>query len=102
MRATCGATVSQSASHTHETSRPSAMRSLRTPKRSSAPPSSASVRRTSFAPAGFLTSRIEVGRPSRSIVSARPKAGSTAPRPAAIVGSSTPSERQSAAAPSAL
>ena len=70
--------TSQSASHTQETSRPSAMRSLSTPRRSSSPPSSASVRSTSLAPAGFLTSRIEGRRPARSSVSARPKAGATA------------------------
>ena len=59
-----GASSSQSASQTHDTSRPSAMRSLRMPNRSSPSPSSASVRSTSLAPAGFLTSRMDVGAPA--------------------------------------
>ena len=55
-----GASVSKSASQIQEMSRPSAMRSLRTIHTSSSPSPSAaaSVRNTSFAPAGFLTSRI--------------------------------------------
>ena len=55
-----GASVSKSASQIQEMSRPSAMRSLRTIHTSSSPSPSApaSVRNTSFAPAGFFTSRI--------------------------------------------
>ena len=97
-----GASSSQSASQTHEMSRPSAVLSFSTPNRSSCSPSSASVRSTSLAPAGFLTSRIDVGRPPRSSVSARPNAGATARSPAAIASSGAPRARQSAAAPSAL
>ena len=52
------ASSSKSASQIQETSRPSAILSLSTPSRSCSPGSSASVRSTSLAPAGFLTSRI--------------------------------------------
>ena len=48
------------------------MRSLRASQRSSRPSSRMSVRRTSFAPAGFLISRIETSRPSIGMVSTRP------------------------------
>ncbi len=62
-RRTRSAMNSKSASHTHETSWPSAVRSLSTAKTSCSPSSSASVRSTSLAPAGFLTSRIASSRP---------------------------------------
>ena len=54
-RAAWGASVSKSASQIQEMSRPSAMRSLRTIHTSRpAPSAAASVRKTSFAPAGIL------------------------------------------------
>ena len=66
-RRTPPASSSKSASQIQETSRPSAMRSFSASQRSmpAAAPSlsSASVRSTSFAPAGFLISRIETGLP---------------------------------------
>ena len=62
-RRTRPASSSKSASQIHETSCPSAVRSLRIPSRSSSPCSSVSVRRTSFAPAGFLISRIDSSVP---------------------------------------
>ena len=73
---------SKSASQTQETSRPSAIRSLRAIHRSrpsacSRAASSRSVRSTSLAPAGFLISRIETGVPATSIVSTRPNAACT-------------------------
>ena len=58
------------------------MLSLRTQRRSCSPGSRTSVRSTSFAPAGFFTSRIDRSRAARRTVSARPKAGATASRPA--------------------
>ena len=68
------ASTSKSASQIHEMSRPSAIRSLRASQRSWRPSSSVRVRRTSFAPAGFLISRMETLRPSMGIVSTRPNA----------------------------
>ncbi len=68
------ASSSKSASQIHEMSRPSAMPSLSAIQRSSAPSSSVSVRSTSFAPAGFFTSRIASSRPSTWSRSTRPKA----------------------------
>ena len=61
-RRTRPASSSKSASQIQDTSRPSAMLSLSTPSRSCSPGSSASVRSTSLAPAGFLTSRIRSSR----------------------------------------
>ena len=61
-RRTRPASSSKSASQIQDTSRPSAMLSLSTPSRSWRPGSSVSVRSTSFAPAGFLTSRIRSSR----------------------------------------
>ena len=82
-RRTRGARTSKSASHTHETSLPSAIRSFSTASTSSSECSSVSVRRISLAPAGFLTSRIDsstspIVRPSSP---ARPKAAALAARP---------------------
>ena len=73
-RRTRPASTSKSASQIQETSRPSAMRSFSASQRSSPPSSSVSVRSTSFAPAGFLTSRIDTWRPAIGIVSTRPNA----------------------------
>ena len=79
------ASSSKSASHIQETSRPSAVRSLRIASTSSSPGSSASVRRISLAPAGFLISRIDSSVAPIRTRSARPNAAVTPPRPAATV-----------------
>ena len=79
-----GSRSSKSASQTQEMSRPSAIRSLSAIQRSiPSPASSLSVRRTSFAPAGFLISRIETGLPATSIVSTRPNTARISASPAA-------------------
>ena len=90
-RRTRPAMTSKSASQTHETSRPSAILSLRTARTSCSPGSSASVRRTSLAPAGFFTSRIARSRPAIGTVSARPKAACVDCRPATMSASGAPS-----------
>ena len=66
------------------------------------PGSSASVRSTSFAPAGFLTSRMRVSRPATVTVSARPKAALVLSRPATMSASDIPKATPRAAAASAL
>ena len=80
------AITSKSASHTQEMSRPSAILSLRTASTSCSPGSSASVRSTSLAPAGFLTSRIARSRPAICTVSARPNAACVRLQPGDDVG----------------
>ena len=93
---------SKSASQIQETSRPSAIRSLRASQRSSEPSSSVSVRSTSLAPAGFLTSRIDSSRSPTAIVSTRPNAP---PKPSSDVptrSSGTPSSSAVVAAAIAL
>ena len=103
MRLACGASVSKSASQIHDTSRPSAMRSLSTIHTSSPAPSAAArVRNTSFAPAGFLTSRIASLRPPTAICSARPNAAAKVSSPRRTSSRVMPSCRHVAAAPSAL
>ena len=101
---------SKSASQIHETSRPSAMRSFSAIQRSMPSPasrsrassSSARVRSTSLAPAGFLISRIETGLPATSIVSTRPNTARIDSRPERISSSETPERRPAVIAASAL
>ena len=101
-RRTLPASTSKSASQIQETSRPSAMRSFSASHRSIEPPSSVSVRSTSLAPAGFLTSRIDTGRPPTGIVSTRPNTADTPSSPALTHSMGTPSSSAAAVAPSAL
>ncbi len=96
------ASTSKSASQIHEMSRPSAMLSLRAIHRSRSPSSSVSVRSTSFAPAGFLISRIDSFLPSIGIVSTRPNAPAKPSSASPTVASGTPSSRTVAAAATAL
>ena len=93
---------SKSASQIHETSRPSAILSFSAIQRSSAPSSSVSVRSTSFAPAGFFTSRIDTGRPPTGIVSTRPKAPPKPSSASLTTAGATPSSSARAAAARAL
>ena len=93
-RRTAPASSSKSASQTQETSRPSAIRSLRAIQRSirrRVAASSRSVRSTSLAPAGFLISRIETAVPADLDRLDPAEGGAHPPRAAAIRSGATPS-----------
>src|SRR5439155_994119 len=72
---TDGARASKSASQIHDTSRPSASRSLRAARRRGVRPVSTSAPIAALNPAGFFTRTRRRVRPLCSIVSSRPKAG---------------------------
>ena len=93
---------SKSASQIQDTSRPSAIRSLRASQRSSESSSSVSVRSTSLAPAGFLIRRIDSSRPPTAIVSTRPNAPLKDSSASPAVASGTPSSSAVATAATAL
>ena len=103
-RCTESASSSKSASQIQETSRPSAIRSLRAIQRSSSPSpaSRRSVRSTSLAPAGFLIRRIESSASSIGIVSTRPNAARISLSATPIRSGATPSRNPAAIAASAL
>ena len=102
-RRTRPASSSKSASQIQETSRPSAIRSLSASQRSSRPSSSISVRSTSFAPAGFLTSRIEqLAAAHRDRLHAAEGAAEALERPRTTSPSGTPSSSAAAVAATAL
>jgi hypothetical protein len=100
--ATCGTSSSKSTSQIHDTSRPSAIRSFSATTSVLRAGSAASVRITSFAPAGFLISSTSAGRPSRSIRSPRPNAAENRPSPSATVAAGIPWAWPIAAAARAL
>jgi hypothetical protein len=96
------ASSSKSASQIQETSRPSAIPSFSAIQRSTWPSSSVSVRRTSFAPAGFLTSSSATSRSATRRRSTRPKTATAPDNPVRMSSAPTPSATAAAAAPSAL